>query len=93
MPKADQQLFHINSYAFPSADRCMCYKHRGRRCTVRNCSVELVAADPDSPRTLRLYCLDCWNTCRDERTAPNPGQTGLHEQQKRSGMTLAAMGC
>ena len=92
MPKADQPLFHITSYAFPSGDRCMCYKHKGRRCNVRNCSVELVRADPDSPRTLRLYCLDCWITCREERTTQNPSQTRLYEKQKRDGMTLVAMG-
>ena len=93
MPTRESPLYYITSFAYPSADRCMCYRHNGNRCNVLNCSVELTRTDPDRSQTPRLYCLDCWIACRDETTTENPSQTRLYEEQKRNGFTLMAIGC
>ena len=92
-----EKIWYQTDFAFASADQCQCYKHTTRtgnrtRCSVRNCSVAL--ADPDRPdRSHRLYCLDCWATCRTEQTVPNPAQTRMYQEQKRNGFGLMAMGC
>ena len=55
MPDKPTPLYYIISYAFPTADRCMYYRRKGKQCKVNNCSIELTNADPYRSQKLRLY--------------------------------------
>ena len=93
----DQKLWYHTSFAFPSTDRCCCYRHktrsgRNKRCHRRQSVIGLT--DPESPdRTMRTFCLDCWLACRSERTQPDPAQTAMYRQMRKDDLTPTAMGC
>ena len=42
MPDKPTPLYYMISYAFPTADRCMYYRHKGKQCKVNNCSIHCV---------------------------------------------------
>ena len=88
----------LTSLAFPSGDHCQCYRHRSRnnkpaRCPNREASVGL--QDPDQPERgyVKLFCLDCWLTCRNENFSTNPADRKLADQQSRDGLSLMTIGC
>ena len=94
----DRKVWHCTEFAFPSADPCSCYRHRTRNGNSKRCpnrQTVIALNDPERPGTgyHRLYCLDCWSRCRDERTEPNPAQTRMREQQRKENMGLMALGC
>ena len=93
----DQKAWYRTEFAFASADRCCCYKHKtssgkNKRCPHNQSSIGLT--DPENPdAAMRTFCLDCWITCRTERTQPNPAQVAMYQQMRREGPSLIAMGC
>ena len=96
--KKKPKTWHRTEFAFPSADQCTCYRHKtktgnNKRCSQKDCVIAL--SDPDNPSAglLKMFCLDCWLTCRDEKTVIDPYQKRMWEQQRKEGMTLMNMGC
>lgn len=92
------KTWHRTEYTFPSGDQCNCYRHKSKtgkskRCPNRDCVIGLI--DPDNPERgiQRNYCLDCWATCRDEKTEVNPSQRLMWQQNARDRMTPMAIGC
>ena len=92
------KTWYRTEFAFPTSDRCQCYKHRSstgrsKRCPNRDCVIGLT--DPDRPDNdiHRTYCLDCWITCRQEVTEISPAQQRTWDQARRQGMTLSNTGC
>ena len=92
------KTWHITSFTFPSADRCMCYRRRThsgnpRRCTSGQCSVGLTDPERRNRGFRKLFCLDCWMRCRDELTTTHPHILQMVEEQRRNGLGLIAIGC
>ena len=88
----------LTGFAFPSGDQCQCYRHRSRnnkptRCPHHESSVGL--QHPESPERgyVKLFCLDCWITCRKEDYITNPAVSGFAEKQRRDGLSLMEIGC
>ena len=99
MPAAtkEETLWVRTEFAFASADRCNCYKHRTKngnrkRCTDRMSVIML--AHPDYPeRRKKLFCLDCWASCRTEKTQPNYQQLKEVAQAREQGLGLVSIRC
>ena len=99
MPTATnaETLWIRTEFAFPSADPCNCYKHRtknGNRklCTIQNAVIMLT--HPDYPeRRKKLFCLDCWASCRTEKTQPNYQILREAIEDHKRGLGLMAIGC
>ena len=98
MPQEKPETIWLRTeFAFPTGDRCQCHKHRARNGKTKRCpnrdSVIGLKHPKRQGEDLRTFCLDCWATCRTEKTIPNPAQTRMYERMRRQGMTLAGMGC
>ena len=96
--KTDEKIWYRTEFAFASSDRCTCSKHRSRNGKPRKCGIRATViglTDPDKPGNdlHRLYCLDCWMSCRNEKSVINPAQQRMWDQNRRDGMTLVATGC
>ena len=82
-------------FAIPSGDRCQCHQHwtsggNSKRCSNRDCVIMLTHPETGANR---LYCLDCWALCREEKNGPNPAQQRMYERIRRDGAELIATGC
>ena len=94
MKTQEETIWLRTGFAFPSGDRCQCHRHRsgsGRSARCRNRDCVIMLKHPVN-RTERLFCLDCWARCRDEKTVPDPAQQRMYAQMRREGMTPAAIG-
>ena len=51
-------------------------------------------AHPDYPeRRKKLFCLDCWASCRSEKTQPNYQILREAIEDHKRGLGLMAIGC
>ena len=55
MPDKPTPLYYMISYAFPTADRCMYYRHKGKQCKVNNCSIHCVYPATPVPGNTEIY--------------------------------------
>ena len=97
MSPSQPKVWYRTEFAFPSGDRCQCYKHQTKnhnpkRCPNRDTVIGLTDPARTSNDLHRLYCLDCWLLCREEHTQINPAQARLWQQQRKEGWGLAT-GC
>ena len=98
MPQEKPETIWLRTeFAFPTSDRCRCYKHRTKTGKTKRCPNRDNVIGLEHPERqgegIRTFCLDCWARCRTEKTILNPAQTRMYERMRRQGMTLAGMGC